>query len=64
MYLADRVAAAAKEKGPALTQEQELAIWGLQSDVHKSASLGTVYFPYREPSGTITMVMTDGPECD
>lgn len=24
----------------------------------------TVYFPYREPSGTITMVMTDGPDCD
>lgn len=24
----------------------------------------TVYFPYREPSGTITMVMTSGPDCD
>lgn len=24
----------------------------------------TVYFPYREPSGTVTMVMTDGAECD
>ena len=24
----------------------------------------TVYFPYREPSGTITMVMTHGPNCD
>jgi len=24
----------------------------------------TIYFPYREPSGTITMVMTSPPDCD
>ena len=29
-----------------------------------SAPIRTVYFPYREPSGTITMVMTQGGYCD
>ncbi len=30
----------------------------------ESAPLRTVYFPHREPSGTITMVLTNGDYCD
>ena len=45
--------------------DHELIIDGASIDETFRSEVGrTVYFPYREPSGTITMVMTDGPDCD
>ena len=64
VFLTDRIEYASGKEGNVFSQEQRQAIRALGSEQHKSTSLGTVYFPYREPSGTITMVMTDGPDCD
>ena len=52
------------EQGITPTKEDGTALF--QSDLFSLRSAGgrTIYFPYREPSGTITMVMTDGPDCD
>ncbi len=37
---------------------------GIDLSTLVSDPIRTVYFPYREPSGTITMVMVDGEACD
>lgn len=45
-------------------EDRELLETRFMQDSFRSKAGRTVYFPYREPSGTVTMVMTDGPECD
>jgi len=44
--------------------DRELIDSASYDETFRSDAGRTVYFPYREPSGTITMVMTDGPDCD
>ena len=52
-------------QGKKLSQEDhELIDSASYDETFRSEAGRTVYFPYREPSGTITMVMTDGPDCD
>lgn len=44
-------------------QERDQLDEALSGGEFRSKAGRTVYFPYREPSGTITMVMSDGPNC-
>jgi len=53
-----------KEQGLKFSDEDMAVLHNFDWEDRRSAAGRTVYFPYREPSGTITMVMTDGPECD
>ena len=46
-----------------LPQDDESLLDELSWDTAQSTPQRTVFFPYRDPSGTITMVMTDGPNC-
>jgi len=46
-----------------LTEEESSLIYNDVQSIRSKAGR-TIYFPYREPSGTITMVMTSGPDCD
>lgn len=56
---------ALEAEGKTLSQDDhELIDSASYDETFRSEAGRTVYFPYREPSGTITMVMTDGPECD
>lgn len=54
----------AEALGKPLSKEDSRRL--LQIDYHnlRSDAGRIVYFPYREPSGTITMVLSDGPDCD
>ena len=54
----------AKQKDIELSEEDMLKLHKIADKEIKSGVVRTVYFPYREPGGTITMVMTDGPNCD
>jgi len=52
-------------QGITLSEEERLRIRDAGEGPKIRSKAGqTVYFPYREPSGTITMVMTSGPDCD
>lgn len=51
------------EQDAKISSEVEFQIHDIFWDHARSKAGRTVYFPYRDPSGTITMVMTDGPNC-
>lgn len=53
-----------KKQRISIPQEERLKINHTIADGFKTEPLRSVYFPYREPSGTITMVMSNGPICD
>jgi len=54
-----------ESQGITLSEEERLRIRDAGEGPKIRSKAGqTVYFPYREPSGTIIMVMTSGPDCD
>ena len=62
-WLEDRVENLLRKQDKELSEEDRLSLREMSQETIKSGPARTIYIPYREPSGTITMVMSDGPDC-
>lgn len=52
-----------KARDRTLTEEEDSRLYDLFWETYRSKPGRVVYLPYRDPSGTITMAMIDGPNC-